>query len=268
MNKQYYFLSGFFRSGNTVLSAILNQNPKIHSSPISSLVEHLWQSHLILNNFEASIVNLEDRKKSHFLTSKMIDLYYHNIDKPFIFDRSKGWINPDNIEMIKTYINLNPKIIFTTRPIIEMMASIIAIMKEDIVKEMNSSNFKQNKKIPLNDNIADFLFSDYSNFGKNIKYALYSIDNLNNDGIIHIVKYEDLVNTPQKTMNKIYDFLEIERFDHNFQNIQSFDNYNENLMGYPDNLHKIKKTILKSTIKVEDYLSPSYITKYKNVRYF
>jgi hypothetical protein len=268
MSKKYYFLSGFFRSGNTVLSAILNQNPSIHSSPISSLVEHIWQSHLISENFQSSKANKEDKEKSKFLTSKMIDLYYQNIDKPIIFDRSKVWIDQDNIELIKEYINKNPKIIFTTRPFIETAVSFIAIEKNRINEQMNNSNFIQNKSISINDNIVDYLFSDFNEFSTNMKFALEAIDNPDNADIIHVVKYEDLLNESQKTMNNIYDFLKIKRYNHDFNNIQQIDQYNDSLIGFSNNLHKVRKNLSRSSLKVEDFLSIDCIEKYKNVRYF
>ncbi|NBP58534.1 sulfotransferase, partial [bacterium] len=36
--KKYYFISGLPRSGSTLLSAILNQNPRFYSGPNSPVV--------------------------------------------------------------------------------------------------------------------------------------------------------------------------------------------------------------------------------------
>ena len=268
MSKQYYFLAGFFRSGNTVLSSILNQNPEIYSSPISGLIEHLWQSHLVLENFQTSTVSKEDSARSRRLLSNMIETYYEDINKNIIFDRSKVWTNPYNVWMIKEYITKNPKIVFTTRPIIDMMASYMAISKNQIIHEMSNSDFSKDEKLEINDNLADFLFSPHSNFGKQLIWAFQSIDNPDNTGMIHVVKYEDLLNTPQETMNSIYDFLEIESFQHNFKNIRKIEEYNESAAGLPKDLHKIRRVLGKGDVKVEDYLTPRSIEKYKDVRYF
>lgn len=198
----------------------------------------------------------------------MIEGYYGDADKPIVFDRSKAWTNPDNILLIKEYITKNPKIVFTTRPVIEMMASFIAIAKDTITNDMNDSNFAPNKDLPINDNLADFLYSEHSNFGKQLIWAFQSIDNLDNAGMIHVVKYEDLLNTPQETMDKIYDFLEIESFQHNFKNIRKIEEYNESAAGLPKDLHKVRRVLGKGDVKVEDYLTPRSIEKYKDVRYF
>ena len=202
------------------------------------------------------------------MISKMTEGYYEDTDKPIVFDRSKSWTNPPNIQMIKTYVTEKPKIVFTTRPVIEMMASFIAIAKDEITSDMNNSNFAPNKDLPMNDNLADFLYSEHSNFGMQFIWAFQSIDNPDNAGMIHVVKYEDLLNAPQETMDKIYDFLEIESFQHNFKNIRKIEEYNEAAAGLPKDLHKVRRVLGRSDIRVEDYLTPRSIEKYKDVRYF
>jgi hypothetical protein len=184
VGKQYNFLAGFFRSGNTVLSSILNQHPDIYSSPISSLIEHVWQSHLILNNFQSSQVSKEDYKRSKTLISTMFETYYKDVEENIIFDRCKVWTNPDNVLLIKEYFTKNSKIVFTTRPVIEMIVSHIAIAKNEIINHMNNSIFSPNKNLPINDNLADFLFSEHSNTGKQLIWAFQSIDNSDNAGMI------------------------------------------------------------------------------------
>ena len=43
--KTIYHLSGLPRSGNTLLSSILNQNPKINTTPLSDLNYLMVESH-------------------------------------------------------------------------------------------------------------------------------------------------------------------------------------------------------------------------------
>ena len=42
MQKQFYFLSGLPRSGSTVLAAILNQHPDVHTSSTSGLLDVMF----------------------------------------------------------------------------------------------------------------------------------------------------------------------------------------------------------------------------------
>jgi hypothetical protein len=265
MDKKYYFLAGFPRSGNTLLSSILNQNPDIYSSPLSPVAEYMWVCHEAARVAENSRTNsYKDRTKNAI--SNIIKNYYQDVEKPIIFDRDKNWISPPNAMMIREYLDLNTKIIFTTRPIIEILASTIAIFKKDLVEMMNESEYIQDPDLPKNDNLCDYLISEHGQVGR-LYPALYSIDNLN-DGNIHIVKYEDLLSSPQKTMNNIYDFLEIGHFNHNFTNIQKIDKDNDHEVGHPKDLHKIRRKLGRSQVRVEDYLTPRSIEKYKDVRYY
>lgn len=268
MGKTFHFLAGLHRSGNTVLSAILNQHPEIYVSPISTLVEHMWVCHNTAQNFQSSQVSALDKKRSINMISNMTETYYDDVHKPIILDRRKAWTNPTNIEMIKAYITKKPKIVFTTRPILECIASFIAIDKNATIKNMENSPFKQDSNLKENENLADFLISEYSSFGFTRTLALQSIDNSQNNGIIHIVKYEDLLNTPQETMNSIYDFLELESFKHNFKNIRKLEEYDEAAAGLTKDLHKVRRILSRGDVRVEEYLTPYTIEKYKDARYY
>lgn len=267
MAKNYYFLAGLHRSGNTLLSLILNQNPEIYSSPLGPVCDYLWNSHKVRSGSPLSLANNYDYRSIKFI-SGIMDNYYYDVPQNIIIDTDKSWANPDNIQVIKTYITNNPKIIFTTRPILEIMASYIAIDKRNLLRHMNNTDFVQNSELSNNDNIADFIASEYSFIGSLIRCFFASIDNPDTKDFIHIVKYEDLLNTPQDIMNGIYDFLEISRFDHNFSNIENAYEYNEDAAFLPKDLHKVRPILERSSIKVEDYLSPHIIEKYKDFRYF
>ena len=119
MSKKIFFLSGLPRSGNTLLSAILNQNNNIYSSPISILtgIFHSQVEYITSNeNFLRSPEN-KDRYESYL--KKIAQNYYDDVDEPIVFDRDKGWGTPYNLEVAKRFINPEPKIIFTVRNILK-----------------------------------------------------------------------------------------------------------------------------------------------------
>lgn len=265
MDKRYYFLAGFPRSGNTLLSSILNQNPDIYSSPLSPVSEYMWLCHEASVNLENAKTNSHPNRSKNVIVN-IIKNYYQDVEKPIIFDRDKNWTSPPNVRMIKEYLGSNTKIIFTTRPMIEILASLIVMFKDRLVQVMNESPYIQNFSLPKNDNLCDYLMSEHGQIGQ-LYPAFYSIDNLN-DGNIYLVKYEDLLSAPQETMNNIYDFLEIDHFNHNFTNIQKIDKDNDDEFGHPKDLHKIRPILGRGTVRVEDYLTPRSIEKYKDVRYY
>ena len=266
MDKKFYFLAGVHRSGNTLISSILNQNPDVYSSPLSPVAEYMWKCKTAREELEYE-KNTQHPDRTVNMISRILDNYYYDVKKPVVLDRDKNWAHPANVDMMKRYFDFKPKIVFTTRPIIEVMASFIAIDISMAIRWMNKSSFQPDTSLPLNDNLCDYLVSSDSQLTR-VMLAFDSIHDPDNAGMIHVVKYEDLLNTPQETMDKIYDFLEIKSFQHNFKNIRKIEEYNEDAARLPKDLHKVRRVLGRSDVRVEDYLTPRSIEKYKDLRYF
>jgi sulfotransferase len=87
--KSYYFISGLPRSGSTLLSSILKQNPDFYAD-IASPVEGLTGTSIdLITSTESNLTITEDQRKN--LMYGVFDGYYKNIEKPVIFDSSRGW---------------------------------------------------------------------------------------------------------------------------------------------------------------------------------
>jgi sulfotransferase len=263
MNKQYFFLSGMFRSGNTVLASILNQNSNLYVSPLSPLVEYMWNCHN--ENFEESFTFPNKNNKKNMI-SKMIENFYEDINKPIIIDRNKTWANPSNIEMIKKYINNNPKIIFTIRPLEERIVSMINILKNNLLLDMKNNNFVYDDNISENDNIAEYLLNGNV---YNLEYFAYSsYVKEENDKNIHLVKYEDLLKNPTDVLKNIYNFLEIDSFTHDFNNIKILEKELDAEVNLPEKMHKINSTLKNNNLIVSDFLSEKMIKKCREMNLF
>ena len=267
LEKKYFFISGLFRSGNTVLSSILNQNPDVYVSPLSPLIDYMWECHS--DNFVHS-KTFPNKKNKENMISGMIKNFYQDIDSPVIFDRSKAWANPANIEMIKKYIDKKPKIIFTVRPLHECLASHINIMKDTLVTYMNhdinNKAFSYNNKISLNDNIAEHLL--LTGHYKIYNFAYTSFKNDIDKKIIHLVKYEELLKNPDKTLDSIYNFLELDNFVHNFNNIKIKEKELDVKENNPKNLHEVRKKIESSNLDPDSILSKDIIQECKKIDFF
>ena len=267
MNKKYFFLGGMFRSGNTVLASILNQNPDFHVSTLSPLIDYMWTCHE--DNFPDSETFPNQKNKKNMI-SGMIKNFYADIDKPIIFDRNKSWASPDNINMIKKYVTKNPKIIFTIRPLHECLASHINILKDIAIFDMNqditNGIYEYNNTISLNDNLAEhiLLVSHY----KLYNFAYNSFKNDVKNEIIHIVKYEELLKNPEEVLSGIYNFLKLDNFVHDFNNIKSKENPLDFKKGYPKNLHKVRKTLNRGNLNPYDILSENIINDCKKIDFF
>jgi sulfotransferase len=259
MDKKYYFLAGFHRTGNTLLSSILNQNPDFHSSALSPVAEYLYaMQDLAMNNFH--INNTQDIQGSHNALQKFMDNYYEHIDKPVIFDRQKTWGMPRNFYNIQTYITDKPKIIFTTRPLLEILASLIIIYGDRLNKFMEDNKWQWKSHLTENDNKCDYLMSPL--FELDYLFSTYTTMK-NFPEAFCLIEYDDLINNPNETLRKIYDFLGEEYYEHDFNNIQRVETYTEVNLNMPINMHEVRPKLEKKDLDITTILSNYAINKYK-----
>ena len=266
MDKTYYFLAGLPRSGNTLLSAILNQNPDIYSSPLSPLPTLMWDYERSLDYMEQVNRNEENESRAKELLSSFFDTFYKGISKPIVIDREKDWGTPANLNLIKNYVTPTPKIIITVRDILEIIASFVA-MDADYIKEnvANNGSFINNYR-SYEDSIAEYLMNPNGDIDK----ALLSIASAfypENKGMFHIVEYNDLVLKPEETMSGIYKFLELPDYKHDFSNIEKVESDNDAVLGLPKDLHSIRKSLSNSSTST-DILSDYIKHKYSNMEFW
>lgn len=266
MDKTYHFLAGLPRSGNTLLSAILNQNPEIHSTPLSPLPTLLWGFASACDDMEAFNRNVENQIKVEIFLSSFVDNFHKEVDKPVIIDREKVWGTPANLDMIKKYITPTPKIIFTVRDILQILASFVKMDAEYLKKDSQKVGyFISNYRSPK-DLICEHLMALNGDIDKGL-LSLASAFYPENAGVFHIVEYNDLISEPDKTMSKIYNFLEMPEYKHNFNKIVKIEKDNDESLGLPKNLHTIRKSLSKSSTSL-DVLSDYIKHKYSNMEFW
>lgn len=266
MTKTYFFLSGLPRSGSTLLSSILNQNPNIYCSPDESFIcDLIFRTDFYINNSDEynSCPNENGRNK---ICSSIIENYYSNKTEKYIIDKCRTWGTPDNLNFIRKYITNDIKIICPVRPILEVLTSFIHLFNQNEGRRIFiDTHIQSNGRYfyrPLNDIRCDELMK----MNGTIDQALFSLSQSKlpqNKDIFHIIEYDDLVFETEKTIKKLYDFLNLEYFNHDFKNISSSNEINHNYYGMPD-LHKVRRTIEKTSPVVENVLSDYVIQKYRN----
>lgn len=267
--KQYYFLVGIPRTGNTLLSSILNQNPDLKVSAYSFLDKHLYQTALLSHTNQYQ--NFPDDKSLKNLMCGVFDSYYKDWDAKYIIDRG-NWGTPINLHLLQQVIKDDIKIICTVRDIVEIIASFIKISPERWKKELeaeihNDLRHNQSYKSEL-----ELLCEVIMRPKGQIETALFGLTNLldNHRDLLHIVEYNDLVDDTEKTIKGIYDFLGIDYFPHKFHYINQFEangfKYDDSIWGA--DLHKVNKKIKHSNYKVKDILTSALINKYSSMEFW
>lgn len=266
MNKTYHFLAGLPRSGNTLLSALLNQNPDIYSTPLSPLPTFMWEFANTCNRSEQVNRNTENQIKAEIFLSSFMDNYYKEVEKPVVIDREKAWGTPANLNIIKQYVTPTPKIIFTVRDILEIIASFVKMNADYLKRNADSAEYYMANYRSEKDLVAEYLMEPNGDIGKGL-LSLASAFYPENKGMFHIVEYNNLVFNPEETMAGIYDFLEMPHYEHNFKKIQKVETDNDEVLGLPKDLHDIRKSLSNSSTST-DILSDYIKHKYSNMEFW
>jgi len=242
LTKQIYFLTGLPRSGNTLLSSIVNKNKKIKITANSILPNVLYSLQQLKNN--SIFLNFPDHKSFDNIILNVFNSYYENWESNIIIDRGP-WGTPANLHLLKNIFS-NLKFIILHRPILEVLASFIKIEKP------NNIEYR-----------CDQLMNQEGIVGK----YLWSINNIIKEKETFIaVSYDDLINDTKNQVQKIYSFLNIKE-DIVLDNLELFNinniRYNDDIHGC--NLHTIRvDSIKKINYKIIDYLPESVIYKYSD----
>lgn len=266
MDKTFHYLSGLPRSGNTVVSSLLNQNPDIHSSALSPVCSFVWEVYQSSLNQENSLRN-KDKSGTNSVISNILPNYYASIDKPIIFDREKAWGTPANLSLIKTYFTKEPKIVYTVRPIIEVLTSFLSLDTTWIDAGMTNNGWNYKTYLSLNDNRCDFLMRSWGEIDREL-LVLNEVIKPENKDIFHLVEYSDLIDNPQEVMDGIYKFIGVESFTHNFNNIKKLEVDDDTAIGLPKDLHKVRPQLKKVSQKPEDVLSDYVLKKYSGLEFW
>ena len=266
MSKTYHFLAGLPRSGNTLLSALLNQNPDIYSSPLSPIPFYLWELHTSSINIEPNKRNLENNIRTNTLLSSIMNSFYGDVEKPIVIDRDKAWGTPANLNLIKQYITPTPKILFTVRDVLEILASFVNIWREDLINGTEQAGYYENSYRSQTDMLCEHLMRK----GGDVDKALLSLATAffpENKGMFHIIEYNDLISNPQETMDKVYNFLELPNYKHDFNQIIKIEKDNDEVLGLPKTMHDVKKHLSKSKTDIST-LSNYVQHKYSNMEFW
>ena len=244
--KEIFFLSGMPRSGNTLLSSLVNQNKDITinaQSPVIDMVHDfcLMKEDLIFKNFP-------DHNSFNNVFKNIFNHYYKNFTTKYIIDRGP-WGTPGNLQALKQIIE-KPKFIILYRPVLEVLASFINLEKPNNIEKRCFDLMHLQDKNGM------------------IDKSLYSIHNILKEKEDHLViYYNNLIIDPLKEIKKIYEFLNVP-----FESIviDGFNQLKINGITYDDSVysvdyHKIRTDkIMKINRDIEQILPKEIINLYSN----
>lgn len=232
-----HFISGLPRSGSTLLSAILNQNPEFKAhiiSPVEDLVHFLTMA-MGSNNELYPLIN--DVQRAAVLTG-----VFNNFHEPLgdtgkiIFDSNRAWCA--RIDLINLLFP-DAKIIACVRDPAMIFDSLERITRANpiLFSKLYTTDFCH----------TVFNRAEYQNTPKGmIRFAWNATREACYGPHGHkviVVDYEDLATKPADTMAMIYQRLDLPLFVHSFNNVKldGVDEYDRSL-GVPG-LHTVRPKV-------------------------
>lgn len=253
--KTLHFIAGLPRSGSTLITNILKQNPTIHGEAVTSLSSILGTVNANWDNVETNQEYINDKAKLGVL-SGIIQGYYQHINKPIIFDKDRGWVAL--LPLVESVLQRQIKVLICVRNPAEILSSFERLRKEN----------------PLFVTRADKSLREGSTIASRAYYyagpegALGLAHRNLKDAIIMgyldrflFVDYNRFCSTPKSQTKRIYDFFELQYFEHDFNNIVQDEIYNDQAVGLPG-LHKIKPELSKTTVNCVEYLGLDLYEQY------
>lgn len=240
--EQFVALSGLPRTGSTLLSSILSQNPLIHAEGNSAVCQLMWDTQQSVSNSEQ--IKASKKDVGHNLVKSIPHTYYADVTKSIVVDKCRSWTLPANMSILKRYFDNKPKVIVLVRPLVEIIASFMALRK---------TNGWTNIEAGLLDDGSEPIMRSLAG----VEWA-----RKNNNGEFLFVTYDQLVDDTQISLDRIYHHCGWQPFTHNLDNIVNRYQENDDVYGLAGQ-HDIRPQISRRTIDVD--LSDELIEKCKSL---
>jgi len=241
--KNLYFLAGLPRTGSTLLTSILYQNPKIHTEGASALCGQIWAN---LNELQDNRHMMATGRDLQPIISKLPELYYADVKRDVVIDKCFTWTLDGNIEAIKKYITKKPKFIVMYRPVEEIVNSFIGMMERSETNGVFQFDIDNGSKAYRHLTLKEMRRNAILQKGGVLEMPLVAYETVRtypDQSFFHYVSYKDLTTNPEATLNDIYDFLEMPRYKHNFKKIENKNKESDSVWGLKD-MHTIKSSIM------------------------
>ena len=271
--QQFVCLSGLPRTGSTLLSAILSQNPKIHAEGNSAVSPLMWEMCQSVTNCREQ---LQANNKEHLvqqLIAQIPHVYYHGIQESIVVDKCRSWTIETNLQLARICIDPNIKVIVLERPLLEIVASFAKLYRNNGFsgEELEAKLLKllEPDSEPIMRSLQGIQWAKKQTHTvsdlRSFKIGGFQPPYQKDSATFLFVQYHDLVTNPADTMAQIYAFCEWTRFEHDFKHVHAKYPENDAVYGLLGQ-HDVRSVVAKNTDdSYETILSKDIILKCQQI---
>ncbi len=254
-----HLISGLPRSGSTLLSALLRQNPGIVagvSSPLAMLCSNLLHSMSGANEY-VSFFN-EERRLT--MIRSLFDSYYaQESSAVVVFDTNRNWT-----ARLPLLARIFPdvQVICCVRSIGWILDSVERLVRKNALQPSRLFNYKLGTSVYSRiDTLMDPEKGMVGSAWSSLREAWFSEEA---DRLL-LIDYDALVQDPARALTAIYERIGLPSFQHQFDNIRFQTVDFDADLGLPG-LHDIRPTV--SHVRRETCLPPDVFAKYTDASFW
>lgn len=252
MDKSFHFITGLPRSGSTLLSSILKQNPRFHASitdPLATMTKGVIETSQDGPGMKYE-VPVERREN---IVRGLFDGYYKDVEKEVIFNTNRAWtlLTPQIGKLFP-----KSKLIVCVRDINWVLDSFELAHRKNpldtntVTGGLSGTVYTRVASLMEDKGIVGFPYMG-------IKQAITSSER----HLLMLVEYDNLAKNPEQIMRSLYNFISEPYYEHDYDNVESsWDEYDSEI-GIK--LHSVKKKV--EYVPRKTILPPDVLQRFSNM---
>lgn len=239
---------------STLLQCILNQNPSIWATPTDPVLEYVYSSRAAYSTTpEVKAMDQQVARRTWLAFCRGgINAYAEAYtERPWLCIKTRG--ASIHYRLFESILESKPRMICMVRDLRSIMASMEKIHRGGFEKHQPIVNHGEMKGTTTQKRVMAWFQSPP------VGLALERLQQCFLEGInreILYVRAEDLASRPAEQMKRIYDYLGMENFAHDFDNVEQTVREDDSAYGLSNDLHTIRREVRPLKADHEEVLGP------------
>jgi sulfotransferase len=236
--EKLHFVSGFPRSGSTLLCNLLNMNEGFYATPTSPTIDMVLQMRKVFSHNPSyrNVNRLEEAHRFKAGVNAYLHAYYH--DKRVVFDKNRAWVN--KLPIIDRIMgNEESKVIFCYRNPVEVFQSIETQYQKTIMMENPDEANNELAFTTLYNRVETFIGQNFTLMSTPVALLEDALTQGHGNRIL-IIRYDKLCSEPQNTLDMIHQFIGEPTAQYDFSKLKQSTFENDAAYNYKF-LHRIRE---------------------------
>jgi sulfotransferase len=219
------------RTGSTLLTSILAQNPAIHTGPNSPVCQLAWDLTVSCEQQAAEQMQASGRSTRDVVRG-FVHGFYGAQHRQVVVDKCRSWTLEPNLRLLEA-ITDEPRVIVMVRPLAEVVRSLVAARRAAGWQGDLEAQIMRPGSEPVMRSLAG------------VEWV-----RMTRNPWCHFVTYDDLVARPEQTLAGIYKFCGWQPFAHTFTNIHNPHPEPDDVYGI-DGFHEVRPTLSRRVVSAQ-----------------